>query len=64
MGSLEGILGALLEGGIGSLGADGLLDAFLGSAQGILQGALDNAGDLINIAFGSIDSFSATTPPA
>lgn len=62
MGSLEGIMGALLpNGGLGSLIADGLLPAFLGSAQTSIQSALGSVGELVNIGFGSIDSFSA--PP-
>ncbi|MDH6676133.1 hypothetical protein M2284_000321 [Rhodococcus sp. LBL1] len=66
MGSLEGIMGALLQGGMGSLGADGLLGAFIGSAQTSILDALGSLGHLVNIGFGSIDTFSgiATTPPA
>ncbi|WP_433610999.1 hypothetical protein [Prescottella agglutinans] len=65
MGSLQGILGALLDGGLGSLGADGLLGAFLGSAQTSIHDALGSLGELVDIGFGSIDSFSAIpTPPA
>ncbi|WP_430331480.1 hypothetical protein [Rhodococcus sp. ACT016] len=62
MGSLQPLLGALLQGGFGSLGADGLLGAFIGSAQDSVQGALASAGELVNIGFGSIDSFSAAPP--
>ncbi|WP_127915014.1 hypothetical protein [Prescottella agglutinans] len=59
MGSLTGIMGALLEGGMGSLGADGLLGTFIGSAESTIQGALGSLGDLVEIGFGSIESFSA-----
>lgn len=62
MGSLEGILGALFAGGFGSMGADGLLGAFIGSAQDSIQGGLSSLGDLVDIGFGSIDSFSAAPP--
>lgn len=62
MGSLQGLLGALLEGGLGSMGADGLLGAFIGSAQDSIQGGLASAGELVNIGFGSIESFSAAPP--
>jgi hypothetical protein len=62
MGSLQGLLGALFEGGFGSMGADGLLGAFLGSAQTSIHDALGSVGDLVDIGFGSIDSFSATPP--
>lgn len=60
MGSLEGILGALTAGGFGSMGADGLLGAFIGSAQTSITDALGSLGDLVDIGFGSIDSFSGT----
>lgn len=60
MGSLEGIMGALLgNGGLGSLMADGLLPAFLGSAETTIQEGLGSLGELVSIGFGSIDSFSA-----
>ncbi|GAB2658071.1 hypothetical protein ABI214_06710 [Prescottella soli] len=62
MGSLQGIMGALLEGGMGSLGADGLLGTFIGSAQSTIQGGLGSLGDLVDIGFGSIQSFSAAPP--
>lgn len=63
MGSLEGLMGAILgNGGLNSLAADGLLPAFLGSAQTSIADALGSLGDLVTIGFGSIDSFSA--PPA
>lgn len=63
MGSLEGLMGAILgNNGLASLAADGLLPAFLGSAQTSIQDALGSVGDLVTIGFGSIDSFSA--PPA
>lgn len=62
MGSLQGILGALFEGGFGSMGADGLLGAFISSAESSIQGGLGSLGDLVEIGFGSIESFSATPP--
>lgn len=62
MGSLQGIMGALVEGGFGSLGADGLLGAFIGSAESAIQGGLGSLGDLVEIGFGSIESFSAAPP--
>ena len=62
MGSLEPLLGALLQGGFGSLGADGLLGTFIGSAQDSIHGGLSSLGDLVDIGFGSIQSFSATPP--
>jgi len=64
MGSLEGVLGAILGNeGLGSLMADGLLPAFLGSAQLSITDALASLGELVNIGFGSIDSFSAAPTP-
>ncbi|CAM3152684.1 hypothetical protein RHDE110596_19695 [Prescottella defluvii] len=60
MGSLEGLMGAILgNGGLGSLVADGLLPAFLGSAQTSVDTVLGSVGALVDIGFGSIDSFSA-----
>ncbi|NKU38781.1 hypothetical protein GS901_05960 [Rhodococcus hoagii] len=64
MGSLEGVLGAILGNeGLGSLMADGLLPASPRFGSDEHHGALAALGELVNIGFGSIDSFSAAPTP-